>query len=340
MARSRKSSGEVFHAPGKADLSPVYLLHGEEDLLREEALNAILDVAVPPEHRSFNLDIVEWADIEVKDIIARASAYPMMAERRAVVVKGFDKVTDKDEIASLTSYVEHPVETTVLVLTAVKVDLAKNPFARIKNSGWAHKFESLKETELPGWISRRLAAKGRTIDPDANKLLASLTGFSLRDLDQELEKLVSYAGERTLLTPADVSAVVGVSKEFNIWELQHAIAVGERSRAVEILTRMVADGNGAPYFTVMLTMFFANVRLLHDFRRKDMSIEQAAAELQRNAWVLRDAFEATKHFTSYQIEKALALLLTVDDKTKFGGDDLTLLQTFLVEIFETPVPSR
>ncbi len=340
MAFTKKSSGEKFRTPGKGDLSPVYLLHGEEELLCNEALQAILDVAVPSADRSFNLDVVEWADTEVADIIAKASAYPMMADHRAVVVKGIENLKKQGDIAALTSYVEHPVATTVLIFTSAKIDTTKNPFARIRNAGWAHKFESLREADLPEWIAGRLAAKGRTIEQDANRLLASLAGLSLRDLDQELDKLSSYAGERTLLTSADVSAVVGVSKEYNIWELQHAIARGDRARAVEILTRMVSDGNGAPYFVVMLTMFFVSARRIHDLRRKGMRLEQAAVEMGKSTYALRDPFEATNRFSAFQLEQALALLLTVDDKTKFGGDDLTLLQTFLIEIFETPIPAQ
>lgn len=333
MARSQRATPAEFHPPGKDTLAPVYLLHGEEDLLCDEALQAILDVAVPPEHRSFNLDVVQWGETDVTDIIGRASAFPMMADRRAVVVKDIAKPTD-DDVKRLTSYVENPVETTVLILTSSKVDTRKNPFAAIQRAGTAFKFDVLRDYRLPGWISRRLAAKGLSIEENAAELLASFASPSLRDLDQELEKLVTYAGDRTVLTIEDVSAVAGISKEHSIFGLQHAIAFDEPARAVEILTRMIHDGNGAPYFVVMLTLFFSTVRRLHDYRRKKMSLEEIASELQRNPFTLKDAFEAANRFSVQQVEKALGLLLGVDDKVKLGGDDLTLLQTMLIELFE------
>ncbi len=339
MAAAKPSPTEAFRPPSKDDLAPVYLLHGEEDLLRDEALQAILDAAVPADQRSFNLDVLQWGEVDARDVLSLASAYPMMADRRAVIVKDVTRTND-DEAKLLASYVEHPVETTVLVLTAAKVDTRRNPFAAIQRVGGAYKFDPLREGQLPAWIVRRLRAKRRTIDDEASELLASIAGNSLRDLDQELEKLLTYAGERTALTVEDVSAVAGVSKEYNIWALQSAIAAGESSRALAILTKMVEDGNGAPYFVVMLTMFFANVRRLHDLRRRGMDLERAAKELQRNPWGLRDAYEATTRFSIHRIEEALGLLLAVDDQSKFGGDDLTLLQTMLVQILESPVTSH
>ena len=339
MTRSRGESAESERRPGMGDLAPVYLLHGEEELLREEKLRSILDAAVPEEHRSFNLDVLTATDADIRDIVAKASSFPMMAERRAVVVKDVEKF-DKDDLELLTNYVDHPMESTVLILTSQKVDLRKKPFAGLKGAGRALEFKPLKEADLPDWITKRVKAKGRSIDSGATRLLASFAGSSLRDLDQELDKLILYAGGRATLTQDDVAAVAGISKEYNIWELQHSIAAGECRTAVDIVTRMIQDGYGAPYFVVMLTSFFATVRKIHDLRRRGNSLKQVASELQRNPYSLQDQFEAAERFSAYETERALALLLAVDDKAKFGGDDAALLQTMLIEFLGTTSPRR
>ncbi|MGA9119525.1 MAG: DNA polymerase III subunit delta [Bacteroidota bacterium] len=333
MARARATSSDAFRIPSPGELAPVYLLHGEEDLLREEALKAIVDVAVPAEHRSFNLDVVQASDTDIRDILGKASAFPLMADRRAVVIRDVEKF-GKDDLELLTSYVENPLESSVLILTSPKVDLRKKPFAGIHGAGHAFEFTAPKESELPRWIAKRVSSKGCGIDDEAARLLASFAGKSLRDLDQELEKIILYCGDRKVITPDDVSAVAGVSKEYNIWELQHAIAVGDRPRALTILTRMVEDGNGAPYFVVMLTSFFTMMRRLHDMRRRGLTNQDIAAELQRNPWTLRDQFEALGRYSAFDTERALGLLLAVDDQTKSGGDDLTLLQTLIVEVLD------
>jgi DNA polymerase-3 subunit delta len=333
VARSRAGDPGPFVVPSSAELAPVYLLHGEEDLLLEEAVQAMIDVAVPPDQRSFNLDVLQASDTDVRDVVARASAFPLMAERRVVVVRDVENYR-KDDLALLAPYVEHPLESSLLLLTGAKVDLGRKPFPEILKAGHAHEFKAPREQALPLWITHRLRAKGMRIEEGAARLLASFAGKSMRELDQELQKLILYCGERAVITPEDVSAVAGVSKEYNIWEFQHALAIGDRTRSLTILTHMVEDGNGAPYFVVMLTTFFATVRQIHDLRRRGLTDQMIMAELQRSAYALRDSFEASKRFTPFHAERALALLLRVDEKTKSGADDLTSLQTMVVDLLE------
>lgn len=316
-------------------LAPVCLFYGEEDFLIEEGIRELLDEAVPAEHRAFNLDVVQGAEADVRDIVARASAFPLMAERRAVLVRDVDKLGQKD-LELLGSYVEHPSPSTVLILTAVKPDLRRKVFAAVRKAGAAVECKPLSEAQLPAWITRRLQARGLTIDPDACRLLSSLVGRGLRELDQELEKLASYAGGRRELTSDDVAAVVGVSRQYNIFELQRAIAGGDVARAEEILGRMLETGQGAPYFVAMLSGFFSTVWKLHDCRRRGMSEDAMARELKRERWMLADSFAALHRYSPYQTERALALLLTVDERSKSGGDDASLLQTFLVDLMANP----
>lgn len=334
MARASREANP-FRPPGsRSDLLPVYVLQGEE-LLREESLKQILAIALSEDERSFNLDVLSAVDVDIRDALARASAFPMMAERRAVVLQDVEKLR-KDELDLLTHYVERPMESTILILTAEKVDLRKNPFSKLKQQKRVFEFGVPTGEELTEWIAGRLAAKGRSMEDGAARLLASFAGSSLRDLDQEIDKLVLYAGDRPALTETDVAMVSGISKEYNIWELQRAIAAGDCRRSVEIVTRMIEDGYRAPYFVVMLTTFFAAVRRTHDLRRRGMGLKEVAGDFKRMDFQVRDQFSATERFSVYEVERALALLLSVDDQVKFGGDDLTLLQTMLVEVLHSP----
>ncbi len=312
-------------------LAPVYLFYGEEEFLIEEGVQEVLQGAVPPEGRAFNLDVLQGAEADVHDVIARASAFPMMAERRAVVLRDADKLGQKD-LELLASYVERPSPTTVFILTAAKPDMRRKAFAGVRKAGGAVECRPLGEAQLPAWITGRLRMRGLTIDPDACRLLSSLVGRGLRELDQELEKLATYTGGRTQVTSEDVAAVVGVSRQYNIFELQRALAGGEIARAEEILERMLEAGQAAPYFVAMLSGFFATVWKLHDCRRRGMSEDAMAREVKRERWMLADYLRALGHYSPYQTERALALLLTVDERSKLGGDDTTLLQTFLADL--------
>ncbi len=337
MARGNTpGAGGPFHAPPIEALAPVYLFFGEEDFLIEEGVREMLDAAVPADLRAFNLDVMQGAEAAAHDIVARASAFPMMAERRAVLVREADRLGQKD-LELLASYVERPSPSTVLILTAVKPDMRRKAFAAVRKAGGTVECRPLTEAQLPAWITRRLRARGLAIDPDACRLLSSLVGRGLRELDQELEKLAAYTGGRAQITSDDVAAVVGVSRQYNIFELQRAIAGGEVARAEEILGRMLETGQGAPYFVAMLSSFFAAVWKMHDFRRRGMSEDTMAREMKRERWMLTDYITAAQRYSPYQTERALALLLTVDERSKSsGGDDATLLQTLLADLMANP----
>jgi DNA polymerase-3 subunit delta len=315
----------------------VYLVCGEEDFLVEEAVRSLLDAAVPAEHRGFNLDVLQGAEADVRDVIARASAFPMAAERRAVVLRDAEKLGPKD-LELLASYVGRPLPSTVMILTAAKPDMRRKVFATVKKAGALIECKPLGEAQLPSWIARRCKARNRAIEPEASRLLSTLVGRGLRELDQEIEKLFVFTGDRAVITGEDVAAVVGVSRQHNIFELQRAIAGGDVARAEEILNRMLEAGNGAPYFVVMLAGFFATVWRMHDLRRRGLSDDRIAAELHRERWMLADHLAALERYAPYRVEQALALLLAADERSKSGGDDAIVLQTLLVELMAEAGP--
>ncbi len=322
---------EPFRAPEAPELAPVYLVCGDEDFLIDEAVRALLDAAVPPDLRGFNLDVLQGAEADMRDVLARASSFPMAGDRRAVVLRDAEKLGAKD-LELLAGYTEHPSPSTVMILTAAKPDMRRKAFAAVKKAGGVVECKSLGEAQIPSWILRRFKLRDRTIDPEACRLLSGLVGRGLRELDQEIEKLVIYAGERMLISPDDVSAVVGVSRQYNIFELQRAIAAGNMAKAEEILGRMLEAGNGAPYFIVMLSAFFATVWKMHDWRRRGLPDETIAREMKRERWMIADHLTALGRYSPYQVERALALLLTADERSKSGGDEAVVLQTLLVEI--------
>ena len=335
--RSALSGGDQFTMPEAESLAPVYLVYGAEDLLVDETVQGLVEVAVPAECRGFNLDVLQGADADVRDVIARASAFPMMGDRRAVIVRDVDRFGPK-ELDLLAMYVSQPSPSTLLVLTALKPDMRRKAFALVKKSGNAVECKQYTESQLPGWITRRAKLKGSAIEQDACRLLSSLVGRSMRELDHELDKLISFAGERNVVTVEDVSVVVGVTRQYNIFEFQRSIGSGETRKAIEILNHLLEAGNGAPYIVVMLTSYFTTLWKMHALRRKGFSSDQIAAELKRERWALAEYFTALEHYSVFQVERSLGLLLAVDERSKSGGDAPSLLHTMLVEVMEYKDP--
>ncbi len=171
------------------------------------------------------------------------------------------------DLELLQSYVDHPSDSTVLILVARKADLRKKPFSGLHSRGAAFDFAPMNEELLPGWIADRVQARGGTIDEEGADLLAAYVGSSLREIDNEIEKLLTFVGKGNQVTAQHVADLVGFSREFTIFELQNAIGQGNLPRALKILEHMLRDRYPVVLLMSMLTIYFANIWKLHHYLR-------------------------------------------------------------------------
>ncbi len=311
-------------------LAPVYLFYGEESLLLEEAVRQVIDAAVPEDARAFNLEFLSGADTDIRDILARSSAFPMTAPRRAVVVRDVDRFGDK-ALDLLVHYLEHPSPTTVLLLTGTKPDLRRKAFAMLKKGGQAYSFEELREHQLPDWIDRRVRNRGGTIDGATARLLATYVGSSLRDIDNELDKLFLYIGGRTAITEDDVAAVVGISREHNVFELQNAIGRRDAPRAVEILERMLEANEPVPLIISSLVNYFAKLWLVSDQIRRGTKPADVASLARIPPFFLKEYLQALERYSQEEIEGSFHRLALVDQQFKTSGADVkSILHRFCI----------
>jgi DNA polymerase-3 subunit delta len=301
-------------------LDPVYLFHGEEEFLLEEAVGQMIDSALTAEERSFNLDVVRAGEIDVQEIVARALSFPMMAGRRIMIVRDADRLAGDRSGDVLARYVQHPTETTTLVFIAAKVDFRKKPFSTIGKGG-AVEFKRLREYQIPGWAATRAQSLGWSLAPDAAKLLAGYVGASLRDVQNELDKLFIFAGAPRELTGDDVAAVVGISKEFSIYELQRSIGARDLPRAVHILDRMLDMGEAPPFILAMLTGYFMSLWRLRELRRPGVAPADQAAGAKIMPFALQEYTDALQQYGAREVEQAFVLLAEADDRAKAGGGD-------------------
>jgi DNA polymerase-3 subunit delta len=228
-------------APAPA-LQPVYLLYGEEDVLKDEAVRALVDCAVPTS-RDFNLDMRFASDLTPESLNALVNTPPMLAERRAVVVRGVEylgkrKTKLRDE---LLRYLASPNPTTLLVLVVAAGEEADPELVRAST---AVDLEPLAAERLPRWIQHRATALGVTLDPEAGTLLLSAVGNDLSTLSRELEKLAAVsAGSGRPVSAADVTSQVGVRRGETVFDLVHA-ALERRGAAAAQLVEPVLGQAG------------------------------------------------------------------------------------------------
>jgi len=215
---------------------PVYFLHGDEDVLKNEAIRALVDAAVAPEGgaRDFNLDSRFAADLSPETFNALVNTPPMLAERRAVVVRGVEqlgkrKSTLRDEVIH---YLASPNPTTVLVFVA---SAGEEPDAELAREATAVSIAPLAAERVPRWLSHHAAELGLTLAPDAAELLIAAVGNDLGTLARELEKLAALTGGGRPATGDDVTSLVGVRRGETVHDLVEAAVERRAARAVHLV---------------------------------------------------------------------------------------------------------
>ena len=334
MAKDSTTYESLCRDIEKKLFAPVYLFHGEESFLADEATRLIIDHSLTEEERGFNLDVVYGGETTVRDVVSHASSYPMMSERRVVVVRGAEKLSLQEKEKELLShYLDNPSPTTILILIALSVDMRKKPFTSVKKNGLVMEFKPMHENQIIRWIGKRVREQAKNIDNDAVSLLAEYLNPSLREIQNELDKLYIFIGDRSSITSEDVAAVVGVSKDFNVFALQKAIGQQDLARSMEILQRMIEFGESPTMIIVMLTRYFLALMKISDLRAVGKSTQEQAREAGVHPFFLREYHEALSYFGDKKTQDAIRGLVIADERLKTSSSDsLEVMQLFLAEL--------
>ncbi len=314
----------------RREFLPIYLFYGDEDFLIEESLQMFIAAAVDEATKSFNLDIVYGSDVDAKQVMALAASFPMMAERRVVIVREFEKLTNKDP---LLSYLDHPSPTTSLVLITSKPDFRQKFYKTLKEQGILVEFKSLYENDVPQWINKTVERRGKIISYQACQLIQNYVGRSLREIYNEIEKLFIYVGDKKAIDVDDINAIVGMSRQFNVFELQNAIGAKNISRALEILTHMLNAGEQPTSIIVMLTRYFQKLWLMQDCLARHMSDDDIAVALKispKQMYFLQAEKQTAKRFTAEELNRSFAVLREADTRLKSSNGETNLVMTLLL----------
>jgi DNA polymerase-3 subunit delta len=267
-------ASDIISRARAGELAPVYLLVSQQPLLLERALTAIVDAAVPPESRGFNLDSLEGRGLNGSRLLAALQTLPMMAQRRVIVVRDISAVPAA-ELAKLLPYLDDPNPSTVLVATAGKVD------KRVKFYATAKKKKMLFELEPPRrlgpWIREEAAARGVQLGARAGDRLADVVGKDLSRLAIALEQLALYAGDRPVEVD-DIDDLIADTRERSVFELTDSIGAGELDRALAAVAALCDQRQSAIGVIVMLARHMrqlgkAQVALHRGARKGELSRE-------------------------------------------------------------------
>jgi DNA polymerase III subunit delta len=224
----------------RGDPEAAYYLHGEDEVLKDEAVRALVERAVPPESRDFNLDTRGAAELDVETLHALLNTPPMLAPRRAVVLRGVEQLRKKSKPReALLAYLERPSPDTMLVL--VQAD-TESPESDLSSRTTAVAMDRLPPERAIRWVSHAAGALGFTVEPAAAELLVGAVGADLAALRQEVHKLAVLVTGRPV-GPADIATLVGIRHGETLQDLVDAAMAGEPGRAAGLVDRVLAQGS-------------------------------------------------------------------------------------------------
>lgn len=300
---------------------PVYFLHGEEGYFIDRIAEEIELHAIQEHEKDFNQTIVYGRDTEPEQVKDACLRYPMMAERQLVVLREA-QTWRIDAFDKLEAYFKTPTPTTVLVILYKhkKADGRKTWLKELAKKQEVFHSEKLKEDKLPDWIQTYTKFHKRRIGPNEAKLLADHLGSDLSQLTNEVGKLCIVTEENGMITGDLIQRHVGISKDFNIFELQKALSLGDHFKAQRIARYLGADKDHKLFLSVAsLNGFFAKVALIHANAGK--SPGDIAAALKVPPFFLGEYQQAARYYDPARLRTIQHLLRDADLKSKGFGNN-------------------
>jgi DNA polymerase-3 subunit delta len=295
---------------------PIYFLHGDEpyyiDLVTEYISSKVLTEA----EQSFNQSILYGKESDAGQVINAAKRFPMMASHQVIVLK---EAQELKEFEKLIHYVENPQPSTLLVINYKykNPDKRKKVFKALQKNAVFFQSKKLYDNQVPGWISGYVSGRKYSIEPKAAALLGEFLGSDLSRIANEVDKLIIAIGNQSRnITPEDVEKNIGISKDFNQFELQNALGRKDVVTANRIIRHFAANVRKypIPLITGSLYSYFSKLLLIH--YAKDKSQQGVAGLLKVHPFFAKDYLAAAKRYTAGKLVGIISLLRTYDMKSK------------------------
>jgi len=312
---------QLLKAIGKKEFTPIYLLHGPEAYYIDQLEAAIEANALQEHEKAFNHTIIYGKEADHLAIVDAARRFPMMAERQLVVLR---EAQDMRSLNELASYAEKPSPTTVLVICHKHKKLSGTTKLgkAIKKTGVVFEAKPLYDNQVPDWVQRYLKRKKYSIELAASELLGEYLGTSLSKIANELDKLLLNVPSGTTITVKTVEDQVGISKDYNVFELNKALGMKDPVKANRIVNYFTANPKAGPLPMVLgsLYNYFSKLFILAELRARHASEQEVLQALGlRSNFFLREYNNSLRNYPTSQLKKVIGLLREYDLKSKGVG---------------------
>ena len=297
----------------------VYFLMGEEAYFIDEISDYIADHVLTDAEKGFNQTILYGKDLEPSTIADNARRFPMMANHQVIIVREAQNIK---KIEDLEPYIKNPLNSTILVINYKYKTLDKRKtFPKlIDQKGILFESKRIYDNQLPAWISSYLKNQQYTIAPQAAAMLSEYLGADLSKVANELDKLIISLPVGTQITPDHIEKNIGISKEFNVFELQNALGERDLLRANRIINYFGANpsNNAIPVTLSSLFSYFSKILNYHFL--EDKSQNNVASVLQVHPFFVKTYVSAAKNYNIKKLVEIISILREYDMKSKGWGN--------------------
>ena len=301
------------------NIKPIYFLMGEEPYYIDKISDYIEAHVLADSEKGFNQQVMYGRDATIEDIVAAAKRYPMMAERQVLIIKEAQDLSRN--IEKLVSYAENPQPTTVLVLNYKykKLDKRKKLHKVIAKTGFIFESKKLYENQVSDWIRKVLSEKNYKIEPKASLMLVEFLGTDLSKISNELGKLMLVLPVGTIISDTHIEENIGISKDFNNFELRKAVGEKQIVKANRIIKYFGENPKNNPLIMTisLLNGYFTQLLLFHGL--KDKSKSAVARNLGVNPYFVDEYFVAARNYPMRKVAQVIAFLRDADVKSKGVG---------------------
>ena len=324
MAKQEVTYDSIIKEINSKQFVPVYYLMGEESYYIDRLADYIAENVLTEEERGFNQTVIYGQDTDIGGIVAAAKRYPMMAEHQVIIVKEAQALKGID---NLTYYLQKPQPTTILVFCHKHgtLDRRKKVSMEIEKTGRLFESKKLKDTMLPNFITNYVRSKGSAIDAKAANMMAESIGADLNRMASELDKLIiaKPKGDDPI-TPELVEKCVGISKDYNAFELKNALAVKDVAKAFTIAKYMEDNKKtfALPMVLGILFNFYANLMMAYYAPEKSENGIAAYLDL-RTPWQAKEYLTAMQHYNAWKVMYIISDIRKYDALSKGYGANAT-----------------
>jgi DNA polymerase-3 subunit delta len=330
---------------------PIILLFGQEEFLLDEAYDSLISSLVKTENDKFNFDILDGEENTQDQIASICSSFPMMSDKRVVVLKNIDKLftgkSKKQETNALSNYLRNPSPHTILILKTrydklfgvskkMKAQAPKGikyPFPFLLENHAFIEFTKKYDNEFPDWLYQRFKKYGKNIDQEALQMVLAQSGESLRHLANEVDKIVISYPDKQNITKDDVNFLLGATKNYTAADLQNAVGDRNLNQALFILDRLLSVNDKDSKIIPYLTNFFIAAWKLIELASKGLNNYEIASRIKVNAYFLQQYQKAIRIYKHQEIANALIQLTKADEALKTSaGDGRVIFQNLIMNI--------